>query len=137
MAYYSSPLIIHNNTDEYISNNKEFGLIAEMKFSVNFNKEKLFLNNTILNQILDSGAVQNYIIKEISQFFKENNLDINKTIRKICTPEPAPKIDIKIIGKYFFIKFYGGINTTTEECLYSLSKKLKKQNDKISILRGE
>ena len=137
MKYYSSPLIIHNNTEEYININKKFGLIAEMKFSVNFNKEKLFLNNTILNQILDSGAVQSYIIKEVTNFFEENRLDVNRTIKKICTTEPMPKIEVKIIGKYFFINFYGGINTTIEECIQSLYKKLKKQKDKISILRGE
>lgn len=137
MAYYSSPLIIHNNTEEYRISNKEFGLIAEMKFSINFNKEKLFLNNTILNQILDSGAVQNYIIKEVSSFFEVNKLDIEKTIKSICTPESFPSIEIKIIGKYFFIKFFGGINTTIDECIYNLRKKMKKEKNKISILRGE
>lgn len=136
MAYYSSPLIIHNNTEEY-KVNKEFGFIAEMKFSVNFNKEKLFLNNTILNQILDSGAVQNYIIKEVSSFFEINKLDIEKTIKGICTPEPFPNIEIKIIGKYFFIRFFGGINTSIDECIYSLRKILKKEKNKISLLRGE
>lgn len=136
MGYYSSPLIIHNNTKEYKVDNKDFGLIAEMKFSVNFNKEKLFLNNSILNQILDSGAVQKYLVKEVISFFENNELDIENTIKSICIPESFPKIEIKIIGKYFFIKFFGGINTTIDECINSFTRKIKKEKDKISILRG-
>ena len=135
MGYYSGRMVIHNETDTY-KDTKEHGLIATLKFSANFNKKKLYLNNTILNQILDSGAVQTYILKECSNYFETYKNEANNAINKILYVENFPNIKIQIIGKYFYIKFYCGRNHTLDDCLEALNKKLKKEKDKIEILRG-
>lgn len=138
MGYYSTNLIINNNTDDKeIKQDREQGLIAALRFSVNFNKKKLYLNNTILNQILESGAVQSYIVKECTHHFKENEEYINTRMKKIFTIEHSVKIDIKIIGKFFYIKFYCGRNHCIDECITALTKKLKKEKGHMEILRGE
>lgn len=136
MSYYSGRLIINNESNMPIDNTAQ-GLIATFKFSVSFNKEKLFLNNTILNQILESGAVQTYIKKECASYFNSNKDSIEKAISKIYTMELTPRIEIKIIGKYFFINFYCGRNHSIDDCSTALNRKLKNEKSNIEILRGE
>lgn len=137
MGYYSGRLIINNETDNEPKRNSEQGLVTTLRFSASFNKKKLYLNNTILNQILESGAVQTYIIDECSSYFKANEELVNNKIKKILTIEHTLKIDIKIIGKYFYIKFYCGRNHTINDCITALTKKLKKEKGQLEILRGE
>nr|DAV25193.1 MAG TPA: hypothetical protein [Caudoviricetes sp.] len=137
MGYYSGRLIINNDTDNDIKVSMEQCLIATLRFSASFNKKRLYLNNTILKQILESGVVQDYIVNECSSYFKNNNELINNRINKNLTKENAVKIDIKIIGKYFYIKFYCGRNHTIDDCIAALIRKLKNEKDQLEILRGE
>lgn len=137
MGYYSGRLIINNETDNEPKRKTEQCLVATLRFSASFNKKKLYLNNTILNQILESGAVQTYIIDECSSYFKANEELVNNNIKKVFMIEHTIKIDIKIIGKYFYIKFYCGRNHTIDDCIVALTKKLKKEKGQLEILRGE
>lgn len=137
MGYYSGKLIINNNTDNDIKTSMEQCLMATLRFSASFNKKKLYLNNTILKQILESGVVQDYIIHECSSYFKDNKELINNRINKSFTIENTVRIDIKIIGKYFYIKFYCGKNHTIDDCITALIRKLKNEKDQLEILRGE
>lgn len=137
MGYYSGRLIINNETDNKSKLTMEQSLIATFKFSASFNKKKLYLNNTILKQILESGVVQKYIIDECSSYFKTNKEIIENKINKNLIIENTVKINIKIIGKYFYIKFYCGRNHTIDDCITALIRKLNNEKDRLEILRGE
>ena len=137
MGYYSGKFIIHNNTDDYkIADYKNLGHIVTFKFSASFNGTRLYLNNTLLRQLLDSNALQKFIIDDCSKYIKENQDLINTSIKKICTIENDPNINIKVIGKYFFIEVYCGRNHSTDDCINAIKRKLSNEKTRDEILRG-
>lgn len=137
MGYYSGKFIIHNNTEEYNATNyKELGHIMTFKFSASFNGTKLYLNNTLLKQLLESNALQKFIINDCNKYIKNNQDSINASIKKIYTIENNPNIKIKIIGKYFFIEVYCGRNHSTDDCINAIKRKLSNKKTREEILRG-
>lgn len=137
MGYYSGKFIIHNNTDDYkIDDYKKLGHIITFKFSANFNGTRLYLSNTLLKQLLDSNALQKFIIDDCSKYIKENQDLINASIKKTCTIENYPNIKIKVIGKYFFIEVYCGRNHSTDDCINAIKRKLSNEKTRDEILRG-
>lgn len=138
MSYYSGKLIIHNETEEYNKfNPKELGQILSIRFSINFNKEKLFLSNTLVNQFLSSKAVQKYIVSECDKYMNDNLIEIDNNIRKIFTIENEPKVKISVIGKYFYVKINCGRNHNRKQLIAALKRKLQNEKTLEEILRGD
>lgn len=135
MGYYSGNLIIHHDTSDYIKP-KEQGEVLTLRFYASFNKSKLYLNTTILNQLLNSGTVQNFIIKESTTYINKHSDEINQSINKLFSKEYIPTVTVKIIGKYFYIKVYCGRNHTIENCITAISKQVKREKTIIDILKG-
>lgn len=137
MSYYSGKLIIHNHTVSYgLGNNESMEHILTMKFSVNFNDNRLYLTNTFINQLLESKALQNFIVKEINKHIDNNIEEFNSRIKKICSIENNPTVKVNVIGKYFFIKLYCGRNHTKEDCIKAIKRKLASEKTAEEILRG-
>ena len=110
--------------------------ILTMKFSVNFNDNRLYLTNTFINQLLESKALQNFIVKEINKHIDNNIEEFNSRIKKICSIENNPTVKVNVIGKYFFIKLYCGRNHTKEDCIKAIKRKLDSEKTVEEILRG-
>jgi hypothetical protein len=137
MSYYNSSLIIYNNTDnDYNETNKDEKLIAFFKFSITFNKIQLFLDGIFIKQILKSTRVQKFILDECAKYLDLNKDSINNKIKKQLTYELEPIVELKILGKFLYIKVYCGRNNTIENCLDSISNKLRNKKNKSEILKG-
>lgn len=136
MSYYSSPLIIHNTTNERCFDTKCNDMICSLHFTVTFNKNKLSLSNSLIKQLLDSPAVKKYIYKECEKTLNNNIEKVTKNIKGICKIEDDVYIDFKVLGTIFYIKFFCGKNHTIEDCLKSLSLKLNNQKNRYDLLKG-
>lgn len=137
MGYYSGKFVIHNDTVGYgLGKSEAMGHILTIKFSASFNDSKLYLSNTLVKQLLESKALQNFIVKEIDKHIESNIEDFNSRIKGICSIENNPSVKINIIGRYFFIKIYCGRNHTKEDCIKAIKRKLASEKTVEEILRG-
>lgn len=133
--YYSGKLTIHNDTEDSFDNKNKYYMI--FKFSISFNGNKLFLNNSFVEQILSSKTVQNYIYKEVKKYLSNKKEDLNIKADKIITLNTESEIEVNVIGKYLFIKLVYCKNLNIDKCLKCLNKKLKNEKTKIEVLRNE
>lgn len=136
MGYYSGRFIVKNETTiDDIKRIKKHGQVAIFKFSVYVNKTQLFLNNTLLEQILESHVIKNFILEDITKLLKENNELIENNIKNTCTISDAIAKK-NCIGKYFFFNIYGGVNNSMNDLIESVSNLLKKKKSIKDILKG-
>lgn len=138
MSYYSGKFIIHNNTDQYYENSYfEQTHIMTMKFSASFNDMKLYLNNTLVKQLLSSKTLQKYIVNECESYMLLYSDAINNTIQSVMSIENTPAIKIRVLGKYLYINMYCGRNHTIDDCVRALARKLRNEKTREEILRGD
>lgn len=137
MKYYSGKLIIHNETKEYDIDKYVSGHIVTMKFSVNFNNKRMYLSKSFLEQLLESKAVQKYIMNEVSDYISSNKEMIERAITKTLTIGTGPTVEVKVIGQFFYIKVYCSRNHKIEDCINAVNRKIKNQKTQEEILRGE
>ena len=100
MHSYTGKLTVHNVTTDLYANKN---YLLAYKFDITFNNKQLFLNNSLLKQLLSIKSINNFIVDEIYTSILTNKEDIIHKNKVGIPLNYNNKISIKIYGKYFYI----------------------------------